>query len=123
MNKITNKIKKGLRRWLGIEEDHNKLDWLSVKVETLRRELHDQIEMVGLEAHLTKHQSEIIVISHLGRDGSGTVKIIPAYFKSLSEMMDFIKHMDRAVGEERMVVDPPFYDSLNIIADERRRRR
>ena len=114
------KLKKKIIRWLRVEEKSH-ADYLDVQIQHLRNELHDQIKMIGINYGLQHDQTVIIFVSRLGREG-GTVQIKPAYFKSVGELMDFIKFVDRSFDPNRVAIDPPF-GMGSMIEEERRRRR
>lgn len=114
-------LKKKLQAWLGISEAIQKLNWQGNLIVDVRKELHDQMNMIGLDVGLKHDQTVIIFVSRLGREG-GTVQIKPAYFKSVSELMDFIRFVDRSFDPKRVAIDAP-YGMGRLIDEERRRHR
>jgi hypothetical protein len=109
-----------LQNWLGITATNYRLDWADDYQKETRRMLNDQMTMIGLDVGLKHDQTIIIFVSRLGREG-GTVQIKPAYFKSVGELMDFIKFVDRSFGPDRIAIDVPY--GMGRLIDEERKRR
>jgi len=94
-----------------VEKQHH---ILSQNLIQLRKDFNDQISMVGIDSQPfsnaleNRHaQTQIIFISRLGRSNGGTVRIIDVHFKSVSEMLDYIRHLERMVPPEKITFDGP----------------
>lgn len=114
-------LKKKILYWLGIDVDRTRIDDLGRQIGQLRHEFSEQMNMVGVDVGLKHDQTVIIFVSRLGRDG-GTVRIVPAYFASVSQLMDFIQYTDRSFDPKKVAIDAP-YGMGRLIEEERRRRR
>lgn len=114
-------LRKKLRQWLGLWSTDTRLEWNEREIKQLRHEFSEQMNMIGVDVGLKNDQTVIIFVSRLGREG-GTVRIVPAHFTSVSQLMDFIQYTDRSFDPKKVAIDAP-YGMGRLIDEERRRRR
>lgn len=121
LSTIKEKLRNWLRRWLGLAATDFHLEWHEKEFKQLRHEFNEQMNMIGVDVGLKNDQTVIIFISRLGREG-GTVRIVPAHFSSVGQLMDFIQYTDRSFDPKKVAIDAP-YGMGRLIEEERRRRR
>jgi hypothetical protein len=112
------KFKHWLLKWLGLERVNSRLSFVETKTRLLHEEFWAQIKMVGVDVAMKDDQTIIIFVSRLGDGGSGTVRIIPARFKSMGELREFIRYTERSFDPDKISIDAPSY-----IVDELRERK
>lgn len=120
--KILNWIKRKLQHWLEVDRALFNANSAHARIDTLHSEFNAQMSMAGIDVSMRGEQTQIIFISRLGREGTGTVQIKHAYFRDVYELVDFIKFVDRSFGRDRVAIDVP-YGMGPMIQQERKRHR
>lgn len=113
------KLRKWLWNWLGLGQLKRDQQTTQNELYSLSRAFHEQMKMVGIDVGLKNNQTTIIFISRLGREGEGTVRIVPAHFKNFSELREFIRYVDRSFDPDKVTVDAPYYIQRELRGKER----